>query len=235
LRYGRLGFWYRLVIDVAGPALRLTTTREWSNADRIPPAGGVIIAANHISYVDPFTLGLYVLEAGRIPKYLAKSSLFETPVIKHVFIGANQIPVYRGTADAASALTAAVDALANGECLLIYPEGSATRDPDCWPMRARTGVARLALMTGAPVIPIAQWGPQRVWPYGAKLPRPFPRKQVQVTAGPAVDLSAYTDKPMTAEVLREVTDLVMARVTDLLIELRGGQPPAVTYDPRVAA
>lgn len=93
----------------------------------------------------------------------------------------------------------------------------------------------MALMTGAPVVPVAQWGPQRLWRYRAKLPRPFPRKRVQVTAGPAVDLSAYADKPITAEVLREVTDLVMARVTDLLIELRGGQPPPVTYDPRVAA
>jgi len=235
LRYGRLGFWYRLVVVVARPSLALTTRREWHGQDLIPRDGGFILAANHISYVDPMSLGIYVLEAGRVPKYLAKSSLFERPLIKHVFIGANQIPVYRGTADASRALSAAVDAVNNGDCLLIYPEGSATRDPDCWPMKARTGVARLALMTGAPVIPVAQWGPQKLWRYKAKFPHPFPPKKVQVVAGAPVDLSAYAGKPLTAEVLREVTDLIMARITDLLIELRGGQPPAVTYDPKLAA
>jgi 1-acyl-sn-glycerol-3-phosphate acyltransferase len=230
-----LGFWYRLVVVVMKPLLRLTTTREWRHPERIPADGGFILAANHVSYVDPLTLGLYVLDAGRIPKFLAKSTLFETPLLKHVFIGAKQIPVYRGTADASKALSAAVEAVEAGECLLIYPEGSATRDPDCWPMKARTGVARLALMTGAPVVPVAQWGPQRLWRYKAKLPRPFPRKRIKIAAGTPVDLSAYYDQPMTAEVLREVTDLIMRRITDLLIELRGGQPPAVTYDPKLAA
>jgi 1-acyl-sn-glycerol-3-phosphate acyltransferase len=235
VRYGRLGFWYRLVVVTARASLALTSIRDWHRQDLIPADGGFILAANHISYVDPMTLGLFVLEAGRVPKYLAKSSLFEKPLIKHVFIGAKQIPVYRGTADASNALSAAVGAIAEGDCVLIYPEGSATRDPDCWPMKARTGVARLALMSGAPVVPVAQWGPQNLWRYKAKLPRPFPPKKVQVLAGEPVDLSAYAGKDLTAEVLREVTDLIMARITDLLIELRGGQPPAVTYDPRLAA
>jgi 1-acyl-sn-glycerol-3-phosphate acyltransferase len=230
-----LGFWYRLVVNGARPLLWVSSTRDHRELDRIPKTGPVIVAANHVSEVDPFTLGLFVLEAGRIPKYLAKSSLFENPLTKRIFIGANQIPVYRGTADASKALSAAEAAVNNGECLLIYPEGSATRDPDCWPMKARTGVARLALTTGAPVIPIAQWGPQRIWKYKAKLPRPFPRKKVEILAGPPVDLSAYAGKEQTAEVLREVTDLIMSRITDLLIELRGGQPPAVTYDPKLAA
>jgi 1-acyl-sn-glycerol-3-phosphate acyltransferase len=235
VRYGRLGFWYRLVVVVVEPLLRLTTTRDWREQERIPSEGGVIVASNHISYVDPMTLGVYVLDAGRAPKYLAKSSLFEKPLIKYVFIGAKQIPVYRGTADASKALTAAVEAVQAGDCVLIYPEGSATRDPDCWPMKARTGVARLALMTGAPVVPVAQWGPQELWRYKEKYPHPFPRKKAQIIAGAPVDLSAYLGQPMSAEVLREVTDLIMARITDLLVELRGGQPPAVTFDPRLAA
>jgi 1-acyl-sn-glycerol-3-phosphate acyltransferase len=235
VRYGRLGFWYRLVVVAVEPLLRLTTTRDWRRQDLIPAEGGFILAANHISYVDPMTLGVYILDAGRSPKYLAKSSLFEKPLIKHVFIGAKQIPVYRGTADASNALTAAVEAVQAGDCVVIYPEGSATRDPDCWPMKARTGVARLALMSGAPVVPVAQWGPQDLWRYKAKFPRPVPRKKVHAITGPPVDLSAYDGQPMTADVLREVTDLIMARITDLLVELRGGQPPAVTYDPRLAA
>jgi 1-acyl-sn-glycerol-3-phosphate acyltransferase len=235
VRYGRLGFWYRLVVNSARPFLALTTTHEWRGQESIPSDGAVIIASNHIGYVDPMTLGIFVLETGRVPKYLAKSSLFETPLIKHVFIGAKQIPVYRGTADASNALAAAVAAIEDGDCVLIYPEGTVTRDPDCWPMKARTGVARVAMMTGAPVIPVAQWGPQNVWHYQAKLPRPFPRKRVQILAGEAIDLSHYAGQPMTVEVLREVTDLIMARITDLLVELRGGRPPAVAYDPKVAA
>ena len=232
MRYGRLGFWYRFVVAVARPLLRLTTTWDWRGQDKLPKTGGVIVAANHVSYVDPFALGLYVLEAGRVPKFLAKSSLFEHPLTKRIFIGANQIPVYRGTADASKALGAAVDAVRAGECLLIYPEGSATRDPDCWPMKARTGVARLALESGAPVIPVAQWGPQNLWRYKAKLPRPFPRKRVQMIAGDPIDLSAYVGKPMDADLLHEVTELVMARITELLVGLRGGTPPAQAFDPR---
>jgi 1-acyl-sn-glycerol-3-phosphate acyltransferase len=233
MRYGRLGFWYRLVVVIASPLLRVTITRDWRGAERVPESGGVILAANHVSYVDPFALGLYVLQAGRVPKFLAKSSLFEHWLTRRIFIGANQIPVYRGTADAASALSAAVDAVKDGECLLIYPEGSATRDPDCWPMKARTGVARLALETGAPVVPIAQWGPQNLWRYKARFPRLMPpRKRVQMLAGEPVDLSAYLGKPIDADLLHEVTELVMAKITDLLVELRGGTPPAETYDPR---
>jgi 1-acyl-sn-glycerol-3-phosphate acyltransferase len=232
VRYGRLGFWYRFVVVVARPLLRMTTTWDWRRPDLVPRSGGVIIAANHVSYVDPFALGLYVFEAGRVPKFLAKSSLFEHPLTKHIFLGANQIPVYRGTADAAKALSAAVDAVKDGDCVLIYPEGSATRDPDCWPMKARTGVARLALETGAPVIPIAQWGPQNLWRYKAKLPRPFPRKHVTMLAGDPVDLSAYAGRPIDADLLHEVTEVIMRRITDLLVELRGGNPPAVAYDPR---
>ncbi|HVW81257.1 MAG TPA: lysophospholipid acyltransferase family protein [Mycobacteriales bacterium] len=233
MRYGRLGFWYRLVVVLARPLLRLTTVRAWQGSDRVPRSGPVILAANHLSYVDPLTLGLFVFESGRTPKFLAKSSLFEHPLTKPILVGANQIPVYRGTADAANALAAAVEALEDGECLLIYPEGSATRDPDCWPMKARTGVARLALETGAPVIPIAQWGPQNLWRYKAKWPHPLPpRKRIQILAGEPIDLSDYLGKPIDADLLHQVTELVMSKITELLVELRGGTPPAETYDPR---
>jgi 1-acyl-sn-glycerol-3-phosphate acyltransferase len=232
MRYGRLGFWYRFVVVIARPLLLVTTVRQWRGADNVPKSGGVIVAANHVSYVDPFTVGLFTLDAGRVPKFLAKASLFEHPLTRRIFIGAKQIPVHRGTADAANALSEAVDAVKEGECLLIYPEGSATRDPDCWPMKARTGVARLALETGAPVIPVAQWGPQNLWRYKAKLPRPFPRKKVTVLAGEPIDLSAFMGKPIDGELLHEVTDLVMTKITDLLVELRGGTPPKEAYDAR---
>jgi 1-acyl-sn-glycerol-3-phosphate acyltransferase len=235
VRHGRIGFWYRFTVSIVRPASALLTRRVWRGAENIPATGGVIVAANHLSYVDPMTFGHFVYDTGRTPRFLAKATLFEVPVLKYVVRGAKQIPVHRGTSDAAEALSAGVEALRRGECVLIYPEGSATRDPDTWPMRARTGVARLALMSGAPVIPCAQWGPQDVWRYRTKRPHLFPRKLIQVTAGPPVDLSEYLGRPQDAALLREVTEVIMARITELLVELRGGRPPVVPYDPRVAA
>jgi 1-acyl-sn-glycerol-3-phosphate acyltransferase len=235
VRHRRIGFWYRLTVSVVRPLSVLLTKRDWRGAEHIPATGGVIVAANHLSYVDPMTFGHFIFNTGRIPRFLAKESLFRIPIVKYVFIGARQIPVHRGTADAAQALSAGVEALRRGECLLIYPEGSATRDPDTWPMRAHTGVARLALTSGAPVVPCAQWGPQELWRYRSKRPHPFPRKRIQVLAGPPVDLSAYAGRPQDAELLREVTEVIMARITYLLVELRGGRPPAVPYDPRAVA
>jgi 1-acyl-sn-glycerol-3-phosphate acyltransferase len=121
-------------------------------------------------------------------------------------------------------------ALAAGECLVIYPEGTATRDPAGWPMVAKTGVARLALVTGVPVIPVANWGAQDILPYGSTRPHPVPRKLVHMLAGPPVDLSAFAGKPLTAPTLREATAVIMADITGLLAEIRGEQPPAVPYD-----
>jgi 1-acyl-sn-glycerol-3-phosphate acyltransferase len=116
--------------------------------------------------------------------------------------------------------------------VFIYPEGSATRDPDLWPMRARTGVARLALLSGAPVIPVAQWGAQQILPYPTKKVHLLPRTTVRIVVGPPVDLSAYAAKPMTAEVLRDATEVIMRRIADMLVELRGGTPPGAFFDPR---
>lgn len=228
----RLGFWYRFVVLVVKPLLLLFSKREWRGIEHIPREGGVIIAANHLSYVDPLVIGHFLYDLGRPPRFLAKSSLFGVPVLKWILRGAEQIPVHRNTADASQALTAAVDALHRGECVLIYPEGSATRDPDLWPMRARTGVARLALLSGVPVIPVAQWGAHALLPYPTKRLHLFPRKTMSILAGPPVDLSAYAGQPLTSEVLRAATETVMHRIADQLAELRGGTPPAQFYDAR---
>src|SRR6266480_5081245 len=112
-----------------------------------------------------------------------------------------------------------------GACVIVYPEGTASRDPDLWPMVGKTGVARLALVTGAPVIPVAHWGAQVILPYGSKKPHLVPRHLVRMLAGPAVDLSAYRGQPLGREVLRGATAAVMADITGLLVQLRGKEPP----------
>ena len=226
----RLGFWYRLVIVVVKPLLWMFTTRDHRGADNVPSSGGIIVVANHVSELDPFMVGEFLYDIRRPPRFLAKKELFRKAPIKWILNGAQQIPVDRGSADASRALSAAVVALEQGECILIYPEGSATRDPELWPMKARTGAARLALLSGAPVVPIAQWGPQLILPYKARRPKLLPRTRISVLAGKPVDLSAYQGKPVTAELLRDATTTIMRSVAALLGELRGEQPPDVFYD-----
>jgi 1-acyl-sn-glycerol-3-phosphate acyltransferase len=136
-----------------------------------------------------------------------------------------QIPVYRGTADAIKALDAAVVAVKGDETIIIYPEGTTTREPDLWPMRGKTGVARLWLATGAPVIPIVMWGPERIFDPRTKKIRLRPRTPVTVTAGPPLDLSHWEGAEPTATTLAQITDAIMLHLRDMLAEIRGGTPP----------
>ncbi|MFH8739531.1 lysophospholipid acyltransferase family protein, partial [Streptomyces sp. NPDC017964] len=134
--------------------------------------------------------------------------------------------------DALSAFRAAIDAVERGECVAFYPEGTLTRDPDGWPMTAKTGAARVALQTKCPVIPVAQWGANELLPPYARKPRLFPRKTSRVLAGPPVELSRFYDREMTPELLKEATEAIMAAVTRLLEDIRGEKAPETPYDPR---
>ena len=196
--------------------------RDWHGHEHIPRSGGVIVAANHLSYADWAAMALFIHEAGRYPAFLIKSSAFNVKGIGSFLRAAGQFPVNRGTTDAALVLHAAERGLAKGECLIFYPEGTATRDPDLWPMVPKTGIARLALTTGAPVIPVAQWGTQDILPYGTKKPSVIPRHMVKMLAGPPVDLSGFEGEPMSRDVLRAASAKVMADITGLLARLRGG-------------
>ena len=194
--------------------------------------GGLILACNHLSYADWPAMSLFSYTGGHYPVFTIKSPVFKVKVIGPLMYKLGQLPVYRGQADAALVLKDAEQRLSRGACVVFYPEGTASRDPAQWPMVARTGVARLALTSGAPVIPVACWGAQAILPYGEKKPKLFPRKPVQMAAGPPVDLSAYQGKPLTADTLRAATDTIMNEVTQLLAGLRGEEPPATPYDPR---
>lgn len=214
------------------PLSRLLVKRDWRGGEHVPREGGLIIAANHLSWTDPVLLAHYLHNNGRWPTILAKSGIFTVPVLGHVVTQLQAIPVHRGSSEATQALRIAEERLRQGACVLFYPEGTITRDPELWPMVGKTGVARLALATGAPVVPIAHWGAQELLPYGEKKPRLFPRKRFQVLAGPPVDLSKYANQPMRASVLREATADVMAAITELLAEIRNEKAPDVPYDPK---
>ncbi|MEU0279546.1 lysophospholipid acyltransferase family protein [Streptomyces sp. NPDC088147] len=231
----RIGFWYRLAAAIAKPPLIVLLKRDWKGAEHIPADGGFITAVNHNSHVDPFAYAHFQYNTGRVPRFLAKHSLFTKGFIGSVMRGTGQIPVYRETSDALSAFRAAIDAVERGECVAFYPEGTLTRDPGLWPMTAKTGVARVALQTKCPVIPIAQWGANLLLPPYAKKPHLFPRKTHHVLVGPPVDLARYYGRDITPELLREVTEVIMAAITELLSELRGEPvPTAAAYDHRKA-
>ncbi|MFB4316881.1 lysophospholipid acyltransferase family protein [Actinomadura sp. 21ATH] len=233
--------WRRFTIVILRPLLRGLLKRDWRGHENVPREGGIIIAANHISEADPLALAHFVYESGRYPVYLAKSTLFDVRFIRAVLRGTGQIPVYRDRADAALALEDAAEALRNGQCLMFYPEGSCTRDPELWPMTGQTGAARMALTTGAKVVPVASWGAHELLPYKKAEQRglagslkkgfhPFPRKRMRVIAGPPVDLSRFEGRPLSKETLREATDEIMRAIAGLLGELRGETPPEELYD-----
>ena len=221
----RLGFWRRLAVVVLKPSLLVLTRRNWRGAGHLPAEGGAIIVSNHVSHADPLAIAHFVYDAGRWPQFLGKQSVFDVRGLGWVLRQCRQIPVRRGTVDAAKALAAAIEAVEAGAAVVIYPEGTTTKQPDLWPMRGRTGVARLWLSTGAPVLPVVSWGPQEIFdPRTGKL-RPRPRTPVTVVAGPPVDLSAYQGAEPTGETLYEITDLVMNRLREMLAEVRGEPAP----------
>jgi 1-acyl-sn-glycerol-3-phosphate acyltransferase len=228
----RIGFWYRLAVVILRPLLMVLTKRDWQGAQHLPVTGGVIVVTNHVSHVDPIAFAHFLFDNGRLPRFLAKEVLFRVFFVGQVLKGAKQIPVFRESADASRAYSAAVAAVRAGECVAFYPEATLTRDPDQWPMVGKTGAARVALETGAPVVPVAQWGPQELLAPYAKKPHLFPRKTMHLRAGPPVDLSDFAGRPIDATLLREVTERLMVAITALLEEIRGEQAPRTRFDVR---
>ena len=229
MRRERGGPWIGFAAVFFYPAGWLSGRPRFEGLEHIPRSGGVVLAANHVSHIDPIYSALAVHLAGRVPRFLAKHGLWRVPLLGPLLRATEQIPVYRGTADAKASLTAGTAALDRGKAVIVYPEGTISRDPDHWPMQARTGIARLALGSDAPVVPMVHWGTQQVLDGYRRRFRPLPRTTVTVRCGPPIDLSAYRGRTVDAAVLREVTDLVMGRVRDLLAEVRGEPAPTGFY------
>jgi len=203
---------------------------EFRGVENLPASGGFIAAANHASEIDALTLAHYLFEHGHEPRILAKRGLFTTPVVGWVMRSTRMIPVDRGTAEAQRSLDAAAEQLAKGACVAVFPEGTVTRDPDLWPMEAKTGTARIALAAKVPVIPVGQWGVGKILPRYSRLPRPIPRKRVQILTGPPVDLSDLYDRADDPAAWREATSRIMDAVTEQVAILRGETAPTVRLD-----
>ena len=225
-------FAYRFVVALLRPLLMVFTKREWSGAEHLPREGGFVVVTNHYSHLDPFVFGHFLVDHDYSPRYLGKIEVFRIPVVGWILRKADQIPVRRETGKAVDAYRSAVDAVTAGKTVAIYPEGTLTRDPGLWPMRGKTGAARVSLQTRCPVVPIATWGAHEVLaPYG-KAVRLLPRKTMHVRAGRPVPLDDLHGLEITHEVLAAATSRIMAALTGELELLRGEKAPPDRFDPR---
>ncbi|WP_026550710.1 lysophospholipid acyltransferase family protein [Arthrobacter sp. Br18] len=224
----------RVIFSILGvvvrPTLNLMMRKEWQGAERLPRNSGFIVCPNHVTEIDPLIVSHYLFNQGVMPRFLAKASLFRVPVMGSLLRTIGQVPVERTTAGANKSLEAARAALASGGGIIIYPEGTLTRDPEMWPMKGHTGAARLALQTKAPVVPMAHWGAHEVFPPYAKRLHLFPRKTSKVTVGEPVDLSEFDGLPITRATLDAATNKILDAITVLLAELRQEKPPAQRWD-----
>ncbi|MCH6229283.1 1-acyl-sn-glycerol-3-phosphate acyltransferase [Microbacterium sp. CFH 31415] len=216
---------------IAAPLIALMFKLEIQGAEKLPREGAYVLAPNHYSEADPLAVALAVWKAGRAPRFMAKESLFRVPVLGAVLRATGMVPVARASsaASARQTLETSETLVRLGRGVIVYPEGTLTREPDLWPMRGKTGAVRLALADDIPVIPMAHWGVQQVMPRYGKL-KVWPlRRRVRVLFGDPVDLTAYqAEGPVN---LAGATDRVMADIAELLAQLRGESAPAERWNP----
>jgi 1-acyl-sn-glycerol-3-phosphate acyltransferase len=223
---------FRLLAALVLPFMYLIARYRIEDGDKLPKHGAFILAPNHYSEIDPIVVGVFVWRQGRAPRYLAKASLFKVPVLGWFLRKSGQVPVQRAGAVRGSDPLAAARKLADdGLAVIIYPEGSLTRDPDLWPMRGKSGAVRMALEAGVPLIPMAQWGTQAVMPRYGKRISVFPPKIIRAKIGDPVDLSAFAGRKIDSATLNEATALLMRDIATLLADLRGEPAPTVLWDP----
>jgi 1-acyl-sn-glycerol-3-phosphate acyltransferase len=222
----KAGFWIRAWVIILFPISSLFFRLRWRNLDRMPAPeqGGVLIATNHLSHADTILMARLVWSSGRVPRFLIKAGVFDWPIIGGMMKGAGQIPVHRGTTNAAQSLRDAVAALERGEAVVIYPEGTTTKDPGNWPMQAKTGIARLVLQSpDTPVVPVGQWGPHKTGGFSIKR---FGRRRTSLASiGEPLDLSRFRGKEPSSAILREITDEIMSAVRDEVADLRDEPAP----------
>ncbi len=224
---------YRNIVRLVRPLVKALTVREWAGAENLPE-GGFIAISNHIGDADPFAFIHFLIDHGIYPAILAKRELFKIPVVGRLLTAIGVIPVDRGTVGARLSIESATMALKAGTCVVIYPEGTHTYDPELWPMTAKTGTARLALRSGAPVVPIGQWGAHEFrHPHTGKFR--FRRIRAQILAGAPIPLDEFGTDPDDHDAVCRATEKIMGHLTELVAELRGEPAPDTPYDRRLGA
>ena len=221
------------IAAIAIPPLYAAARIRVRGGEHLPATGPFVLAPNHLSNIDPVVVGAVVWRLGRAPRFLTKASLFRVPLLGGMLRGVGQIPVERGgrLQRGAVPLEAAKRLIREGQGVIVYPEGSLTRDPDLWPMRGKTGAARLALQLGLPVIPVAHWGAQHLMPVNTTRLTLRPKAQIEVTFGPRVELADLASPNPDGATLQVATDRIMTAITAQLADLRGEPAPPIRWDP----
>lgn len=222
-------FW--LLAAVVVPLVGWFAKIEVRGGENLPREGAYVLAPNHHSEFDPLTVAVATWRLGRAPRFMAKESLFRVPVLGAAMKATGMVPVTRGKSGASQSMAQANDIVKNARGVIVYPEGTLTRDPDVWPMRGKSGAVRLALAGGIPLIPVAHWGEQQFMPRYGKIKLFPPRRRVTVVIGKPVDMSDFVGREHEKGVLTDATDRVMAEISGLLGEIRGETPPAERWDP----
>ncbi len=219
---GRAEPWYRVAEWSLRPPIALWFNWRFEGLEHITQQGPILVAGNHISYLDPLAHAYMLVKAGRRPRFLAKSELYENWFLRHFLEGARQIKVERGTGSLAP-VEEAKRALGEGEAVIVYPEGTITRNLDFTPMEGKTGVARLTIESDVPVMPLAVWGSQHVWQRDGARSLKFGRP-IWVKAGAPLDFSQYEGQRDDPTTYRKITETVMGELGRLVSDLRARYP-----------
>ncbi|MFT4147558.1 MAG: lysophospholipid acyltransferase family protein [Micrococcaceae bacterium] len=222
---------FRSIATIGRGVSHVAVKHHWSGLENLPQDGAFIVCPNHMTNADPVAIMHMLYSNGYTAQFLVKGALFKNKALAYILNKAQQIPVYRDS-DPSKSLEAAKIAISEGGVVVMYPEGTFTRDPQRWPMKGKTGAARLALETGVPVVPIAHWGLLDFMPIGtAKVSTKRP--DITILVGKPLTFDEYRGKEITKELLDEVTNKIMDAITELLEELRGEKAPEHRWDMKV--
>lgn len=232
--------WVSVLVGVflalfTGTVCRLEVQRRHSADDPVDgdlPDGACIVVANHTSIADGPLLAFAGKRLGRELRFLGTAGFIDAPVLRLLFRRLGYIPVHRSGPNPGAALEPAAEALRAGEAIALYPEGRITRDHRFWPERGKTGAVRLAVMTGAPIVPVAGVGAHRIVGRRPRLRhllavvrRPVVRMKVGTPIDMCAALGVTAGAAVSRDEIRRGTDEMMRALVDLVEELRGEEAP----------